>query len=325
MEHCHDGAREVKRDDDGALSMALSQSDPKEVSAWLREQVRAVAERGGRTASTRNAYTNAAMRILPFLNAHGMTAATMTPDDAAAALFALGTGSPPYTEACAAASVRLTATAVRVALVSRNLDASAWCTSVVRDVLKDLDALKAPKAVTPIRLDDLRRMLAVVAPNTTGLRMRTALLTLYAGALRVSELSSLSWGRISANGQDIVLQVRRKRHTEWCRVLVLAAVDQQLCPVRALAELQRADALSMQLTPDHSIFGAPRTVQGWVAAMATRAGLRGTVSPHSLRHGWASDAASAGIPLPAIQGHLGHLTLESTARYASHADLRRFY
>jgi integrase/recombinase XerD len=313
------------RDDDGALNLALSNADPGAVSVWLLDQVRAVAARGGRSESTRRAYTAAALRILPYLNAQGWEAATMTSEQAAQSLLALGTGAPPYTEACAASSVRLTATAVRVALVSRNLNPAAWCSPMVRAVLAELDARNAPKAITPIRLDDLRRMLSVVAPTGHGIRIRTAFLVGYAGALRVSELASLTWGRIGWEGQDRVVQVRRKRHREWCRVSILGASDPGLCPVRALAELQRAEALTVQLTTETPIFGAVRTIQGWVAAMATRAGVRGAVSPHSLRHGWASDAATAGIPLPAIQAHLGHADPATTSRYAAHADLRRFY
>ena len=313
------------RDDDGALSLALSQAAPLAVSAWLRDQVRAVKERGGRTESTRRAYTAAALRILPFLTAHRLNAATMTPDQVAFALMALGTGEAPFKGPCATSSVRLTATAIRIALVSQNQDPSAWCSKIVRDTLLDLDTRKAPKATTPIRLDDLRKMLSVIAPTGHGIRIRCALLVLYGGALRVSELSSLCWGRIQPFGQDVLVHVRRKRHKEWQRVVVLAAADQSLCPVRALAELRRADSLTMQMTAEDSIFGAPRTVQGWVASMATRAGLRGSISPHSLRHGWASDASSAGIPLPAIQQQLGHASPMTTSKYACHADLRRFY
>lgn len=306
---------------DDALQIALSNADPTAVSAWLRDHVRDVAERGGRTESTRRAYTAAALRILPFLQAHGLSPSGVSAEIAAAALYALGTGMAPYREPCAASSVRLTATAVRVALVAQGFDPSPWTSPVVRAVLRDLDARAAPKAINPIRLEDLKRMVSVVAPSSVGVRIRAALLVLYGGALRVSELSSLTWQRIGGDGVGLVLQVRRKRHTAWCNVSLRAATDGTLCAVRALSELRALDC-----APDTvSIFGSPRTVQGWVAALATRAGLRGACSPHSLRHGWASDAASAGVPLPAIQRHLGHASAITTSRYASHAELRQFY
>lgn len=311
--------------DDDAFAVALNQAAPGAVTDWLRDQVRAVAARGGRTESTRRAYTAAALRILPFLDANGLGPRSVSSEQAACALLALGLGSAPYSMPCAAASVRLTATAIRVALVSQGHDPSAWCSPVVMDVLQELGRRKGPKTVTPIRLDDLRRMLAVVAPTGHGIRIRTALLVLYAGALRVSEASSLTWACLSTSGPDLQAQIRRKRHKDWCQVSIMAAADPSLCPVRGLAELQRADGLTWQLSADQPLFGAARTIQGWVAALAQRAGIRGTVSPHSLRHGWASDAASAGISLPAIQKHLGHASVVTTARYASHADLRRFY
>jgi integrase/recombinase XerD len=196
---------------------------------------------------------------------------------------------------------------------------------MVRHVLRELDARAAPKQTTPIRLDDLRRMVGAIAPTGHAIKIRAAFLVLYAGALRVSELAALTWDKVGSDGGNLVLQIRRKRHAEWCEVHLLAAADEGLCPVRALTQLRHAEALMFRMREPSPIFAPARTIQGWVAALATRAGLPGVVSPHSLRHGWASDAASAGIPLPAIQKHLGHSSSVMTSHYASHAALRRFY
>ena len=63
-------------------------------------------------------------------------------------------------------------------------------------------------------------------------------------------------------------------------------------------------------------------VQKAMREACTRAGLSGRLSPHHLRHAWATHAANAGANIRDIQAILGHKSLETTMQYV-HPEIER--
>ena len=57
------------------------------------------------------------------------------------------------------------------------------------------------------------------------------------------------------------------------------------------------------------------TIQQAVAAAARRAGIAVRVTPHVLRHSYATHSLQAGVDLRTLQHLLGHSNLRTTARY----------
>jgi integrase/recombinase XerD len=66
-----------------------------------------------------------------------------------------------------------------------------------------------------------------------------------------------------------------------------------------------------------------RRAQDVVKAVANRAGITRDVSPHVLRHTFATTALQKGISLPTVQKILGHDSLRTTAIYLNYTDVVR--
>lgn len=63
-----------------------------------------------------------------------------------------------------------------------------------------------------------------------------------------------------------------------------------------------------------------RAVQKLVKAVANRAGITKSVTPHVLRHTWATLSLQKGVSIAALQRALGHDRLETTAIYLNLTD-----
>ena len=68
-----------------------------------------------------------------------------------------------------------------------------------------------------------------------------------------------------------------------------------------------------------------KTLHGALAAAAKRAGCSGSVSPHRLRHNFATEMLRLGVSLPALMQLLGHKDIRMTLRYVevTQLDLQR--
>jgi integrase/recombinase XerC len=169
---------------------------------------------------------------------------------------------------------------------------------------------------THLSVDDTFRLLeAPPADTAAGLRDRALLEVTYSCGLRVSELVGLDWSDVDAALG--VVRVRGKGGKE--RVIPIGQ--------KALAALQRyrdvLGTLCGHATPDpDAVFlntrGArltSRSVARLVDAYTLASGLPAKVSPHALRHSFATHLLGAGADLRAIQELLGHASLSTTQKY----------
>lgn len=69
----------------------------------------------------------------------------------------------------------------------------------------------------------------------------------------------------------------------------------------------------------------PGTYRKWFKGIAEKAGLSGKVTPHTLRHSFASSALKYGMDLKNISDILGHYSTDFTARTYIHTDLKGKY
>jgi integrase/recombinase XerD len=172
--------------------------------------------------------------------------------------------------------------------------------------------LRVPKTLTEVQVEALLDAPEVDTP--LGLRDRTMLELMYASGLRVSELVSLKTFNVSMS--EGVLRVLGKGSKERLVPFGLVARD---WITRYLAEA-RPVILGGQQTDDLFVTarGAGMTrVMFWmiVKKHARRAAVTAPLSPHTLRHAFATHLLNHGADLRAVQMLLGHADISTTTIY----------
>jgi integrase/recombinase XerD len=173
-------------------------------------------------------------------------------------------------------------------------------------------AQRLPKALT---IDQVERLLDAPERDTvTGVRDRALLELLYATGARVSEVVQLDVDDVS-HGE--MLRVRGKGSKE--RIVPVgsyarAALDAYL--TRARPELSRRGKATPRLFLGAR--GAPLSRQSaWLVIRdaADRAGLTAHVSPHTMRHSFATHLLQGGADVRVVQELLGHASVATTQIY----------
>lgn len=140
--------------------------------------------------------------------------------------------------------------------------------------------------------------------------MRTIFITIYAAGLRISEVVKLTPGDI--NSRRMVIHVRQaKGHKD--RYVMLS--EQLLGILRRYWKRQRPTG---GLVFPGAIANRPitaRSVQRAFRDAADRAALGEDVTPHTLRHSFATHLLEQGVDIRIIQQLLGHSNINSTTRY----------
>ncbi len=157
----------------------------------------------------------------------------------------------------------------------------------------------------------------LAAPDVStplGLRERTMLELMYASGLRVSELVALKLVELSLN--DGVLRITGKGG----KTRLVPFGEQARVWIGRYLKEARAIILNGQV--DDALFvtgrGGPMTRQMfWILIKkhAARADIRGPLSPHTLRHAFATHLLNHGADLRVVQLLLGHADISTTQIY----------
>jgi integrase/recombinase XerD len=194
-----------------------------------------------------------------------------------------------------------------------------------------IDAPKVARKLPGVLGEDAVARLCAAPPRDTarGLRDAAMIELLYATGLRVSELVSLPLADVNLN-QSFVRVTGKGRKTRLVPMHAGArdAIARYVKEVRAAWARDPAQA-ALFLTER----GGPMTRQGFwklLGRYARAAGVRlpgGEVSPHKLRHSFATHLVERGADLRAVQAMLGHADIATTQVYThvSRAHLIREY
>ena len=187
-------------------------------------------------------------------------------------------------------------------------------------VLTPKQEKKIPHYLT---VDDVFRLLDQVQEDSLlGLRNRAIFETLYTAGTRVSELAGLNTRDVDLNAS--IIRVRGKGNKE--RLLPIGAKAVQA--IRAYRErLQREAGIAPDA--DGALFRnnrqgrlTPRSIARILNHLVRECGLLVPVSPHTLRHTFATHLLDAGADLRTVQELLGHESLSTTQKY-THVSIDR--
>ena len=190
---------------------------------------------------------------------------------------------------------------------------------ITLDPLRDLGSPKLPKPLPKVlRTEETEALLAAADPATPlGLRDRAMLEILYGCGLRVSELVSLPLSGVDRRAGFVRVMGKGRRE----RIVPLG--EPALAALEAWLEEGRPRFAGAARRPSEAVFltarGSGMTRQNFfvrLRALALLAGVpRERVSPHVLRHAFATDLLEGGADLRAVQTMLGHADLATTQIY----------
>jgi integrase/recombinase XerC len=200
--------------------------------------------------------------------------------------------------------------------------------AVDRDPARALRAPRAPgRLPTRMEIDEVEALLHAPDPATElGCRDLALLELLYGTGLRVSELVGLDLADI--NPKSRILRVLGKGGKERVAPFGEVAADALDGWLRVRADIQGAggDPAALFLNgrggrlSDRSV----RTVVRRYLGEAGLVRLSGSVSPHTLRHAFATHLLDRGADLRSIQELLGHTSLATTQKY-THVSTARIF
>jgi integrase/recombinase XerC len=169
--------------------------------------------------------------------------------------------------------------------------------------------------------DDAARLVEAEgdAEGPAALRDRAILEVLYSSGLRVSELTGLCWRDLD---EDLGMVMVRAGKGNKDRLVPLG--EPALDALKAWRPAMPA-AWSPEGPVITNLRGGrltPRSVQNIVARRLIDAGISAPLTPHGLRHCFATHMLNGGADLRSIQEMLGHSSLQTTQRY-THVSVNR--
>ena len=199
---------------------------------------------------------------------------------------------------------------------------------------RDIQSLSADKIILPktarkqvtfLHYDEVSSLLSQIDLDTErGLRDRAIIELLFSSGLRVSELVNLNRDHINLNRKEFMVRGKGQKDRP---VFVSKGAAERVGDYLA----SRRDSL-VPLFISYSRFTGQtdtsgdyrrlqsRSIQRMVSHYAKMAGITKHVSPHTLRHSFATDLLMNGADLRSVQAMLGHSNISTTQVYTHVTD-----
>ena len=206
-----------------------------------------------------------------------------------------------------------------------------FLTYLARRDIKSLEPSKIelPKVVKPqvnfLHYEEVERLInAVPAETESDLRDRAIVELLFSSGLRVSELCNLNRDHINTKRREFMVRGKGNKdrpifisknaaeHIEN----YLEARNDNLVPLF----INYSRRYKKPSTDGNYRRITPRTVQRMIDKYARLAGITKHVTPHTMRHSFATDLLVNGADLRSVQGMLGHSSIATTQIYTHVTD-----
>ncbi len=171
--------------------------------------------------------------------------------------------------------------------------------------------------------EEIDRLLeSVEGADSEALRDRAMLHTLFSTGMRVSELTSLDRDDVREKSAEIAIRGKGNK----VRVVFLSSEAKEAIA----AYIEKREDVDPALFVRHKkgagkaddLRLTPRSVQRLVKKYAAAAGITKDITPHTLRHSFATDLLSNGADVREVQQLLGHASITTTQIYTHLTDTR---
>jgi site-specific recombinase XerD len=180
------------------------------------------------------------------------------------------------------------------------------------------------KQVSFLNEDELKNLFAAIPTDTkAGLRDRAIIALLYSSGLRVSELAKLDRGHINLDRREFMVRGKGQKD----RVVFIDRTAADLINTYLASRTDNLPTLFVRYG-GHEVVDqsgdfkrlTPRSIQRIVKFYAKLAGIVKKVTPHTLRHSFATDLLMNGADLRSVQSLLGHSNISTTQIYTHVTD-----
>lgn len=181
------------------------------------------------------------------------------------------------------------------------------------------------KQVTFLHFDEVEDILEQIDTSTeSGLRDRAIIELLYSGGLRVSELVGLDRGSINLERREFMVRGKGSKDrpifiSQSAADRVQDYLDARTDSLPALFLNNSRNTQTVDTSGNYRRITA-RSVERIVEKYARLAGITKHVSPHTLRHSFATDLLMNGADLRSVQSMLGHADISTTQIYTHVTD-----
>ena len=187
------------------------------------------------------------------------------------------------------------------------------------------------KQVTFLHYDEVARMLdAIPLNNEQGLRDRAIIELLFSSGLRVSELANLNRDHVNTTRREFMVRGKgQKDRPVFIGEAAALRVEDYLG-----ARFDNLPPLFLSYSRNNSVSNSgdyrrltTRSIQRIISKYAKLAGITKHVSPHTMRHSFATDLLMNGADIRSVQSMLGHSNISTTQVYTHVTDehLREVY